>query len=161
MDALGALSSAGLAHSGWDDAFGFRAGWSIPQQTRCCASDHVGRDYSGEIYTADVKISGLGNHLRYEPGLARYFLFSVTYGTDGYRYAPPELRQRLLGFEIGIHFSEILRSLGVPRETLWGEVLYLLFDSIRLPYTAIGFRYDLNHHQWFGPTAGRTAFPTH
>jgi hypothetical protein len=37
-------------------------------------------------------------------------------------------------------------------------VLYFFFDSIRLPYTAIGVRYDLNNHEWFGPTAGRTPF---
>ena len=95
-----------------------------------------------------------------DPGFARYFLVSGTYGTNGYRNAPPELRQRLVGIEIGIHFSEILRSVGVPEKAWWGEILYLFFDSIRLPYTAIGVRYDLNHHQWFGPTAsGRTSFP--
>ncbi|HKA37006.1 MAG TPA: hypothetical protein VKH43_09320 [Thermoanaerobaculia bacterium] len=95
-----------------------------------------------------------------DPGFARYFLVSGTYGTNGYRNAAPEERQRLVGIEIGVHFSEVLHGLGVPEKALWGGILYLFFDSIRLPYTAIGVRYDLNHHQWFGPTAsGRTSFP--
>ncbi len=57
-----------------------------------------------------------------------------------------------------MNFSEIFRSLGVPSEPLWGEVFYYFFDSFRIPYTAIGVRYDVNNHEWFGPTAGRTRF---
>jgi hypothetical protein len=82
----------------------------------------------------------------------------VTYGTNGYNHASPELRQRLVGLEVGIHFSEILRAIGVPSEPIWGGVLYFFFDTFRIPYTAIGVRYDLNNHEWFGPTAGRTPF---
>jgi predicted lipoprotein DUF2279 len=160
MDSLGAVTAMTLSRSGWDDAFGFRFGSGVPQESVCCAGDRsYGRDYSGEIYTADVKIAGLARHLRRDPGLGRFLLVSGTYGTNGYRNAPPEARQRLVGIEVGIHFSEVLRSLGVPNEPLWGEVLYLFFDSFRIPYTAIGVRYDLNHHQWFGPTAGKTPFP--
>jgi len=160
MDGLGAATAVGLAHYGWDDAFGFRYGTTVPQESACCASDNYGRDYSGEIYVADVKIAGLARHMGREPGFARYFLVSGSYGTNGYRNAPPEMRQRLVGIEVGLHISEVLRSLGVPEKALWGEILYLFFDSIRLPYTSIGVRYDLNHHQWFGPTStGRTPFP--
>jgi hypothetical protein len=32
--------------------------------------------------------------------------------------------------------------------------LHLVFDNIRLPYTSVGFRYDLNHDQWRGPDNG-------
>jgi hypothetical protein len=160
MDALGAASAMGLSASGWDDTFGFRFGTFVSQHhyADCCPdTGRYGRDYSGEIYTADVKLAGAARRLKLDVGPARYLLFSMTYGTNGYRHAPAELQQRLVGFEIGIHFTEILRSLRVPREPLWGEVLYTFFDMIRLPYTAIGVRYDLNHDQWFGPTAGRTA----
>ena len=160
MDALGATTAMMLSRSGWDDTFGFRYGTDVPQESACCATDNYGRDYSGEIYAADFKIAGLGRRLRFNPGPARFLLVSGTYGSNGYRNAPPELRQRLVGIEIGVHFSEILRSLGVPEKAFWGEILYVFFDSIRLPYTAIGVRYDLNHHQWFGPTAsGKTPFP--
>jgi hypothetical protein len=163
MDALGAASAMGLSATGWDDTFGFRYGTGVSQEEfdGCCArSGEYGRDYSGEIFTADVKIAGAARRLRIDPGPARYLLVSMTYGTNGYRHAPPELQQRLVGFEIGIHFSEILRSLQVPREPLWGELIYTFFDMIRLPYTAIGVRYDLKHGRWFRPKTGRTPFGT-
>jgi len=163
MDALGAASAMGLSSTGWDDTFGFRYGTGVSQEeyTGCCArSGEYGRDYSGEIFTADVKIAGASRRLRLDPGPARYLLVSMTYGTNGYRHAPAELQQRLVGLEVGIDFSEILRSLRVPREPLWGELVYTFFDMIRLPYTAIGVRYDLNHGRWFGPTTGRTPFGT-
>jgi predicted lipoprotein DUF2279 len=160
MDVLGAASAMGLAESGWSDTLGFRLG-SVSQDSTpaCCREDsNIGRDYSGEIYTADVKIAGLARRLRVNPGPARFLLLSMTYGTNGYNHGSPEIRQRLVGIEVGLHFSEILRSLGVPSEPLWGEVLYLFFDTFRIPYTAIGVRYDLNNHEWFGPTTGRTPF---
>jgi len=160
MDFLGAFSAMTLARSGWDDTFGFRYGSVDQDETPPCCVDtsNIGRDYSGEIYTADVKIAGLARRLKFNPGPARFLLLSMTYGSNGYNQASPDLRQRLVGLEIGIHFSEILRSLRVPKEPIWGELLYFFFDTIRLPYTAIGVRYDLNHHEWFAPTTGRTAF---
>ena|SRR5215471_4709174 len=161
MDTLGAASATGLARSGWDDTIGFRFGAVAQDKTPSCCIDtsNIGRDYSGEIYTADLKLSGLFRRLNRDPGPARFLLFSVTYGTNGYNTASPDLRQRLVGVEIGIHFAEILREIGVPREPIWGGVLYFFFDTLRIPYTAIGVRYDLNHNEWFGPTAGHTAFP--
>ena len=160
MDSVGAGTAAVLARTGWDDTFGFRFGAVNQQETPACCVDftNIGRDYSGEIYTADVKIAGLARRLHVNPGPAQFLLFSLTYGTNGYDTGSPEIRQRLVGFEIGIHFSEILRAIGVPTEPVWGEVLYYFFDTLRIPYTAIGVRYDLNHNEWFGPTAGRTPF---
>lgn len=159
-DALGAATAAGLSQSGWNDTIGFRFGKFSQDPAPSCCPDHanIGRDYSGEIYTADLKIVGLARRLRLDPGPARFLLLSATYGTNGYRLVAPELRQRLVGLEIGVNFSEIFRSLGVPSEPLWGEVFYYFFDSFRIPYTAIGVRYDVNNHEWFGPTAGRTRF---
>ena len=160
MDALGAASAMGLAASGWDDTIGFRFG-SISQDPApaCCFDNsNIGRDYSGEIYAADLKLSGLSRRLNIDPGLARFLLFSMTYGTNGYNTASPALRQRLVGVEFGIHFNEILRALGVPREPIWGGLLYFFFDTFRIPYTAIGVRYDVNNREWFGPTAGHTPF---
>jgi hypothetical protein len=159
-DALGAATAMGLSQSGWNDTIGFRFGNFSQDPAPSCCPDHsnVGRDYSGEIYTADLKIAGLARRLNFNPGPARFLLLSATYGTNGYRLVAPELRQRLVGLEVGVNFSEIFRSLGVPSEPLWGEVFYYFFDSFRIPYTAIGVRYDVNNHEWFGPTAGRTPF---
>ena len=50
----------------------------------------------------------------------------------------------------------ILEALYVPRTKWWGVVLYTLFDIVRFPYTAIGWRYDLNHDVWIGPDTGNT-----
>jgi uncharacterized protein YfiM (DUF2279 family) len=160
MDAFGAATAMGLSKSGWNDTIGFRFGtFSQDPAPSCCADNtNIGRDYSGEIYTADLKIAGLARRLNFNPGPARFLLLSTTYGTNGYNHVAPELRQRLVGLEIGVNFSEIFRSLGVPSEPLWGEVFYYFFDSFRIPYTAIGVRYDVNNHEWFGPTAGRTRF---
>jgi hypothetical protein len=160
MDGLGAGTATLLTRSGWNDTFGFRFGSISQEATPACCVDNsnIGRDYSGEVYTADVKISGLARRLRFDPGPARFLLFSVTYGTNGYDTVAPQLRQRLVGLEVGIHFSEILRSIGLPSEPVWGEVIYFFFDTIRIPFTAIGVRYDVNNHEWFGPTAGRTPF---
>jgi len=159
MDFLGAFSAMSLQRSGWDDTFGFRYGAvsQDPAPACCIDNSNIGRDYSGEIYTADIKLAGLARRWKFDPGPARYLLLSLTYGTNGYNHASPELRQRLVGLEIGIHFSEILRALGVPKEPIWGELIYFFFDTIRLPYTAIGVRFDLNHNKWFF-TTGRTPF---
>ena len=158
MDVLGAGIEMELSHTGWDDTIGFRYGSHVSQSgtPQCCRTDDIGRDYSGEMYTADLKLSGLSQRLRMDVGPARYLLFSLTYGSNGYRHAPPEWQQRLIGVELGIHFSEILRSVGVSDRTIWGQLLYLFFDSVRIPYTAIGVRYDLNQREWFVPTTGRT-----
>lgn len=160
FDALGAATAIGLAESGWEDTFGFRLGSISQDPTPACCVDNsnVGRDYSGEIYVADVKLSGLARRLKVNPGPARFLLLSATYGTNGYNHGSPEIRQRLIGIELGVNFSEILRALGVPEKTIWGEALYFFFETIRIANTAIGFRYDLNHAQWFGPTTGRTPF---
>jgi Predicted periplasmic lipoprotein (DUF2279) len=154
MDTLGAFSGLAIVNFGLDDLIGFRAGWvpGSPDPGR----GGLGRDYSSEIYTADLKFQGLGRRLCFNPGPAKFFLFSVTYGTKGYPYDTPNVRQRQLGLEIGINFAPILEALHVPRTRWWGIVLYTLFDIVRFPYTAIGWRYDLNGGKWYGPDTGNT-----
>ena len=36
-----------------------------------------------------------------------------------------------------------------------GYGLHVVFDNVRPPYTAVGFRFDMNHGRWHGPNAGR------
>ena len=154
MDTVGAFSGLAIVNFGLDDLIGFRAGWvpGAPDPGR----GGLGRDYSSEIYTADLKFQGLGKRAHFNPGPAKYFLFSITYGTKGYPYDDPSVRERQLGLEIGINFAPVLEALKVPREKWWGVVLYTLFDIVRFPYTAIGWRYDLNHDEWIGPDTGNT-----
>jgi len=162
MDAFGTATAFGLAATGWDDTIGFRIGRFNNEKTpACCYTNaNYGRDYSGEIYTGDLKIEGLARRLKLRPGVARYLLLTMNYGTNGYRYATAAIRQRLLGLEVGLNFVPVLKDLGVSEKTWWGRDLYLFFSCFRIPYTGLGFRYDLNHRKWYGPTAGFTPFDT-
>ena len=55
---------------------------------------------------------------------------------------------------MGLDFKQILDDLNVRRDKWWGYGLHVVFDNIRVPYTAVGFRYDVNHGRWYGPNAG-------
>ena len=154
MDTVGAFSGLAIVNFQLDDLLGFRAGW-VPGAPDPGVGG-LGRDYSSEIYTADLKFQGLGRRAHFNPGPARFLLFSITYGTKGYPYDSPDVRQRQLGLEIGINFGPILEALKVPRNKWWGICLYTLFDVVRFPYTAIGWRYDLNSGTWVGPDTGNT-----
>jgi Predicted periplasmic lipoprotein (DUF2279) len=157
VDALGAATALATAHYGLDDLIGFRFGIVPAPEVPCCPSG-LGRDYSEEIYTGDLKISGLARRWKFNPGPARFLLVSLTYGTKGYPYGAVEVRERQVGIEVGLHLTEIMRALGVPESPWWGKILYFVFDTIRFPYTAIGYQYDLNHRKWRGPGIG-DAFP--
>lgn len=154
MDTLGAATALAIGHYGLDDLVGFRAGRVSSPTAPCCPYGGTGKDYSEEIYTGDLKIAGLGERARFNPGIARYLLFSVSYSAKGYPYANPAVRERQLGFEAGINFCEILRAVGVPPDKWWSKVLYFAFDVLRFPYTQIGMYYDLNNGHWYGPGIG-------
>ena len=101
-----------------DDLIGFRNGFLLPKSTvTCCAEPVKGRDYSYGIYTADLKLAGLGRRLGLNIGPLRYIYFSVTYGSKFYPSGPPDLRERQVGLEIGLNFEGILDSLGARRKT--------------------------------------------
>ena len=160
MDTLGAGSAAVVTRYGLDDTVGFRFGkMPADQPPPCCRTPGIGKDYSQEIYTADLKLAGFARRLNLRPGPARFLLFSATYGSKGYRYSEAAFRQRQIGVELGINFPEILTAIGVPEQKWWGRILYIFFNFVRIPYTAIGFRYDLNHHRWDGPDAGNDYDP--
>ncbi len=154
MDWLGAATSIALAHYGLDDLIGFRAGRVSSPTAPCCPYGGTGKDYSEEIYTGDLKIAGLADRARFDPWLGRYFLVSITYSAKGYPYANPAVRERQIGFEAGINFQEILRTLHVPPDRWWSKILYFAFDVLRFPYTQVGMYYDLNNGHWYGPGIG-------
>jgi hypothetical protein len=155
MDTLGSGASALILATGTEDLFTFRNGFLLPKTTAtCCAVPGQGRDYSYRIYTADLKLAGVSCRLGLNVGPLRYLLFSVTYGSKFYPSGPPDLRERQVGFEIGLNFEEILNALGVRRDTWWGYGLHVVFDNIRFPFTSVGFQHDLNHSRWYGPGNG-------
>ncbi len=155
MDTLGAGASALILATRTEDLFNFRNGFLQPRsKATCCMVPGKGHDYSYGIYTVDLKLAGVSRRLGLDVGPLRYLLVSVTYGTKFYPSGLPSLRERQVGFEIGLNFEEILNSLGARRNTWWGYSLHLLFDNIRLPFTSVGFQYDLNHGRWYGPGNG-------
>ena len=156
MDVLGAGASAVIAAAKLDDLIGFRHGVLIPPagSRYCCAEQRQGRDYSNKIYTADLQLAGVGRLLDWNIGPLRYLLVSATYGTKGYPAGAPDARERQVGIEIGLNFRVILDDLGARRNTWWGYTLHIIFDNFRVPFTSVGYRYDLNHNKWIGPDNG-------
>lgn len=161
MDALGAGVAGLVAATRTEDLFGFRGGFLLPPAGRdtCCVVPGKGPDYSNQIQAADLKLAGFGRRLGVPIGPLRYLLVSLTYGTKGYPTGDPELRERQVGIEIGLNFEQILDDVHVTRSTWWGYALHLVFDNIRFPFTAVGYRYDLNHDRWRGPDNGHS-FPS-
>jgi uncharacterized protein YfiM (DUF2279 family) len=155
MDITGSAASALILATSTEDLFGFRNGFLLPKSmATCCQVPGKGRDYSYGIYTVDLKLAGVGRRLGLNIGPLRYLYFSVTYGSKFYPSGPPDLRERQVGFEIGLNFEQILDSLGVSRERWWGYGLHVILDNIRFPFTSVGFQYDLNHGKWHGPGNG-------
>ncbi|MGH7364842.1 MAG: DUF2279 domain-containing protein [Candidatus Rokuibacteriota bacterium] len=143
MDTLGAGTATLISATRTHDLVGFRT------------SHLPGPTYIHDVYSADLKISGLAQRLGMNVGPLRFLLFSVTYGVKGYRNnSLRDDQQRQLGFEIGVNLEEILNAIGATRNTWWGYPLHMVGDNVRFPYLAIGFRYDLNHGQWHGPNNG-------
>jgi hypothetical protein len=173
FDVLSAATYLGIHHYGYDDLFGFSFGL-IPAPAKppgCCTTPDFGtgvpryydfgQDYSTSISSFNFKIAGLYAHTGFDPGLARFLLLSTTYTSKGYRYEPDkDLTAREVGFFVGVNFVEILKTLHVPKEKFWQRALYFFFDVIRIPYTQIGYVYDLNHHRWYGPTIGGSSSAT-
>lgn len=160
MDALGIGTAVFVTRLGLDDVVGIRFGpVPAPLPTPCCPEDEIGKDYSGEIYTGDLKIAGVARRMRFDPGPARFLLLSMTYGSKGYKTSLREFRQQQIGIEIGLNFPEILTAVGVKDTTWWGRCLFILFNFVRIPYTQIGYRYDFIHHRWLGPNIGEEYDP--
>lgn len=159
MDTLGAATALGLSHYRLNDLIGFRSGLvPAPETPAGNPNQGFGNDYSEQIYTGDLKISGLAKRMHFNPGPARFLYLSATYGVKGYPYGYPDTRERQIGIEIGLHLTEIMRAAGVPENRWWSKPIYVLLDLIRLPYTSIGYYYDLNHSKWRGPSNGES-FP--
>lgn len=154
---FGALLSSQVSRLGLRDTIGMRIGvvkTLIPDP--CCrAGINYGSDYSKEIYSLDVKLAGLLPRLGVKkPGPARFLLVSLTYDSKGFRYSPEDHQERNVGLDLGLNVPEILRAFGVRDDTWWGGPLLTALSIFRIPYTAFGFRYDLNHRRWSGWDTG-------
>jgi len=142
MDSAGALAAGLVSVTHTRDLFSMRTS-HLPSSS-----------YTHDVYSADFKFSGLARRLGVNLGPLRWLLFSVTYGAKGYRVTPAIEQQRQLGFEVGLNVQQILFDLRVPRSTWWGYALHVFGDNLRLPFTAVGMRVDLNRGRWHGPNNG-------
>ena len=119
MDSLGAGTAVLVSMTRTQDLLGVR-------------TSHVpGPTYTHDVYSADLKLVGLGKRLGIQLGPLRWLNFSVTYGSKGYRVDPPTELQRQVGFEIGLNLQQILDDVGVTRNTWWGYALHLVGDNVR------------------------------
>jgi hypothetical protein len=116
-------------------------------------TSHFG-SFKYDVYSMDLKLAGLARRLNLNIGPLRFLYFSATYGVKGYPSDTTADRQRQIGLELGLNLEEILNTFGVRRDTWWGTTLHFAADNIRFPFTAVGFRYDLNHGKWHGPNTG-------
>jgi hypothetical protein len=161
-DTLGGLAAFALREMRLDDTVGFRFGWLPTQSTAgVYRRGTFSEDYSQEIYSADLKLGGLFHRLRLSPRVARFLLLSMTYDTKGYGNSSVPLgsRERNIGVALGLNLPEIARALGLREDTWWSKPLYGFLTYFRFPYTAFGYRYDLNHHRWQGPDTGDRYHP--
>ena len=109
--------------------------------------------YSAEMYTADVRLAGLLPRLGESPGVAKYFLASVAYGTKGYPWVEAPYRQRRIGIEIALDTYQIGLALGIPKDSWWGGPTLAFLRYFRIPFTGIGVQYELNSRRWMGPNS--------
>ena len=109
--------------------------------------------YSAEMYTADVRMAGLLPRLGKSPGLAKYLLASVAYGTKGYPWVEQPYRQRRIGVEIALDTYEIGLALGIRKDSWWGGPTLAFLRYFRVPFTGIGVQYELNSRRWMGPNS--------
>jgi predicted lipoprotein DUF2279 len=158
MDLAGGLTAATISALGANDLIGLREGFLLPPYNvpDCCPSGNVGQAYQNELLTADLKLAGVARRLNLNIGPLRYLLLSATYGTKGYATGNPALHERQLGFEIGLNLEEALLTIGVRRDTWWGYMLHVVLDNVRIPFTSVGFQYDLNGKRWRGPGNGNS-----
>lgn len=147
MNLAGAIIGAQIAFHGRENLLGLRYGQvSNPRQP------HDGpplEHYSREISAFDLKFAGL-TETPLSRGAGRFLMLSLTYGSRGYRELPPDRRERNVGLELGLNIPEILRWAGLPEDGLYWWV-HALFRFVRVPFTAIGWHYDLDHSRWHGP----------
>ena len=154
-DALGAFLGAFVKRGHFDDVVGFQLG-KVPTDVPTALEErpHVGIDYTHEMYGMNFKFAGIGDHLRRDPGVARYFQLSFVYFTKGFGYEPPvDFRYQAVGIELGLNVSEILKAVGVSDSTWWGDSLLRAARFFRIPYTQVGAYYNFKSKKWYGPEA--------
>lgn len=154
LTAAGGVAGSVLAATKLDDTITMRFGMvGIDRPDDASLAPYEPNHYSGEVYTLDVRMAGLLPRLGKPPGFARFLLASMTYGSKGYQWVDERYRQRRIGFEIGLDTYEVGLALGLTPDTWYGAPILGFLRYFRLPFTGIGFQYELNSRRWMGPNS--------
>ena len=154
ITAAGGVAGSVLAHHKLDDTITMRlgkVGIDEPNDSSLVIADP--NHYSGEVYTLDLRLAGLLPRLGKSPGAARFFLASLTYGSKGYPWVEEGYRQRRVGLEVALDTYEIGLALGIRPDSWWGGPTLAFLRYFRLPFTGIGFQYELNSRKFMGPNS--------
>lgn len=154
LTAAGGVAGSVLAATQLDDTITMRVGKvgvDLPDDRSIAVFEP--NHYSGEVYTLDLRMAGLLPRLGKRPGVARFLLASLTYGSKGYKWADERYQQRRAGFEIGLDTYEVGLALGLTPDTWYGAPILGFLRYFRLPFTGIGFQYELNSGRWMGPNS--------
>lgn len=154
LTAAGGVAGSVLASTGWDDTVTMRfgkVGVDVPDDPSIVAYEP--NHYSGEIYTLDLRMAGLLPRMGKRPGFARFLLASLTYGSKGYKWVDERYRQRRIGFEVGLDTYEVGLALGLKPESWYGGPVLAFLRYFRIPFTGIGYQYELNSGRWIGPNS--------
>jgi hypothetical protein len=154
LTAAGGVAGSVLAATKLDDTITMRFGMvGVDSPDEAEFAVYKPNHYSGEVYTLDLRMAGLLPRLGKPPGFARFLLASMTYGSKGYQWVDERYRQRRLGFEIGLDTYEVGLALGLTPDTWYGAPILGFLRYFRLPFTGIGFQYELNSGRWMGPNS--------
>ncbi len=105
-------------------------------------------DYSGMLFYFDVKGKGVAELFDRDPGLWRYVIGGVVWGTD--KYSPVRIheeRRRSFGVHVGLSLPEVLRS--AYEGDAGVEKLATFFDYYALPFISVTAMTDLNTGEWY------------
>ncbi|MCK6549570.1 YfiM family protein [Myxococcota bacterium] len=144
---LGALAEASPA---FDATFGLRLGY-VPSRDFLAREKTTLKfinDYSGMMYFADLKLKGLFDLLGEEPGVARYLVTGLAWGTKDYSPVKRrESRERHLGVHVGISLAEVLRAVADGDSGI--EMQARFFDFYAVPFLSVLLMRELNEGSWF------------
>ncbi len=105
-------------------------------------------DYTGMLFYLDIKAKGVFELAGKDPGLGRYLLAGVVWGTN--QYSPvrvDEDRQRLFGVHLGLSMRQLL-YLAADGDGAT-ETVGDLFEYFAVPFLSVAVLKDLNGQDWY------------
>jgi hypothetical protein len=104
-------------------------------------------DYTGMLFYLDLKLKGVFEAFGEDPGLARYLITGVVWGSE--RYSPVRVeseRRRSLGVHVGVSLPQILRDVYEGDQGV--EAFATFFDYYAVPFLSVALINDLNSGEW-------------